>query len=305
MGMTLLCRTATTFKPDKSLDEDALAAFLQRFVPVGLGVYVASGGSGEGHALSNDELRRVYEVSVAVCKGKVPVNANPPEKHSAAQTIEQCQIAASAGVEIVNVYGPTNWHGFQPTPRELAAYFDEVLTAVRHPAAISTNSVVTTVLEPEFLADLCRRYGQVVELNLMNVSDAYFLRLQEVLTREVSTYVPFYGSMPLLAFGASGLLGAEANIAPLLFRQYIDAWEGGQQKEFAQIYAQVTKLRAYLRQWPGGSPRWIKMAMAALGLPGAAGGLRSPYQLPPPEEIDRFAQGLAALGIAELGAGAS
>jgi dihydrodipicolinate synthase/N-acetylneuraminate lyase len=305
MAMTLLCRNATTFKPDKSLDEEALAAFLERFVSANLGVYVASGGSGEGHALTNDELRRVYEVSVAVCKGRVPVNGNPPERHSAAQTIEQCQIAAAAGVEVVNVYGPTNWHGFRPTPGELAAYFDEVLAEVRHPAAISTNSVVTTDLEPEFMADLCRRHPQVVELNLMNVSDAYYLRLKDALTREVRTYVPFYGSMPLLSFGASGLLGAEANIAPLLFRQYIDAWEAGDAKVFADIYAQVTKLRAFLRGWPGGSPRWIKMAMVVLGLPGAAGGLRSPYQLPPASEIDLFGEGLAALGIAELAAGLS
>ena len=70
---SMICRTATTFTPDGELDEDALRQFLQRFVNAKLGIYLASGGSGEGHALSLDEIRRVYEIGVEVCRGKVAV----------------------------------------------------------------------------------------------------------------------------------------------------------------------------------------------------------------------------------------
>src|ERR1700704_4764680 len=105
-AMALFCRTATTFSKAKKLDEDAFRQFLQRFVDAKLGVYLASGGSGEGHALSWDELRRVYTIGVEVCKGKVPVNANPPEQNTAQATIEHAKLAIDAGVEVVNIYGP-------------------------------------------------------------------------------------------------------------------------------------------------------------------------------------------------------
>ena len=50
----MLCRNATTFTKSKELDEEAFRKFLQRLVDAKLGVYLASGGSGEGHDLSRD-----------------------------------------------------------------------------------------------------------------------------------------------------------------------------------------------------------------------------------------------------------
>ena len=60
--LTCLCRTATTFGKDGALDEDAMARFLQRFVDAKLGIYLASAGSGESHAMTRAEIKRVYEI---------------------------------------------------------------------------------------------------------------------------------------------------------------------------------------------------------------------------------------------------
>jgi dihydrodipicolinate synthase/N-acetylneuraminate lyase len=79
-----------------------------------IGVYLASGGSGEGHVLSIDELRRVYAIGVEVCRGRVPVYTNPPEQHTAEATLQHSLIAVDAGVELVNIYGPAGLHGYLP-----------------------------------------------------------------------------------------------------------------------------------------------------------------------------------------------
>ncbi len=42
------------------------------------------------------------------------------------------------------------------------------------------------------------------------------------------------------------------------------------------------------------------MAMTALSLPGASGGVREPYREAPAEEYERFSAGLARLGIPEI-----
>src|SRR5471030_1310780 len=109
--LTWFCMCATTFsKETGELDEAAFRLFLQRIVDAKLGVYLGSAGSGEGHALTRDELRRVYEIGVDVCKGRVPVHANPPEQHTARGAREHALIAVDAGVEVVHTYTLAGWH---------------------------------------------------------------------------------------------------------------------------------------------------------------------------------------------------
>src|SRR5262245_39290507 len=104
MSVGFLSRAVTTFGPDGGIDEGVRRAFLQRFFDNRLGVFMGSGGSGEGHALTHDELKRVYEIGVSECRGKVPVWANPPEQYTAKLTIEHTLLAAKAGCEVVNIY---------------------------------------------------------------------------------------------------------------------------------------------------------------------------------------------------------
>src|SRR5690349_8095659 len=123
--LTIMTRNCTAFSPvDGGLDEEAYAASLERFVETGIDVYPASGGSGEANALTLDELRRVYAVTVAVCKGKVAVNANIPEVKTAREAIEYGMLAIDQGVDLVNMYGPASIHGYKPTERELRAYYE-------------------------------------------------------------------------------------------------------------------------------------------------------------------------------------
>lgn len=113
---TLICRTATTFSSDGSLDVTAQEEFLQRLVDCDLGMYLASAGSGEGHALDPGEIRRLYQIGVSVSGGRVPVNANPPEAHTSRRSIEHAQLAAESGVDVINVYGrPLGTDSGRPT----------------------------------------------------------------------------------------------------------------------------------------------------------------------------------------------
>jgi hypothetical protein len=66
----------------------------------------------------------------------------------------------------------------------------------------------------------------------------------------------------------------------------------------AQAYAEIERLNRYSAPYSG--PRWMKMAMQVLDLPGGAGGLRRPYLMPSADEVRRFGEGLLALDIDEV-----
>jgi dihydrodipicolinate synthase/N-acetylneuraminate lyase len=299
-AIPLICRSATIFSPDGGLDEDAQRQFLQQFIQSGHGIYVGSAGSGESHALTRDELKALYETAVAECKGKIPVYANPPEQHTAIKTLEHSLLAAEAGAEVVNIYGPAAWHGYRPTDEEFLAFCDEVLGNFNHPAALAPNPVIGYTPSPALVAKICEKYHQVVGINLAGLSDGYFVNLQRALTREVDIYVPFSSSMETLTLGAAGLLGAEANIIPKTFRQYLDMVAAGNLMAASMIYADLHRVIDYVKPWHRASPKWIKMFLRAFKLPGGEGGARKPYRMPDDAELGRFAAGLIKLDLPEI-----
>lgn len=298
--LRLLCRSATTFSPRGDLDEEALRLYLQRIVDARLGVYVGSGGSGEGHALSPEELQRVYRTAVAVCKGKVPINANIPEHHTARVTIERALQAADAGVDVVNIYGPASWHGYRPTNSELAAYFDAVLENVKHPVALAPHPVIGYVPQPALIASICDKYHQVTAVNLLGLPSEYFVQLQDDLQRDVDLYVSLASAVELGTLGAVGILSTSANILPETHRRYLDHLECGEMAELGTAYGEITRFSNYVAKWEHATPRWLKTAMKVFRLPGWEGGVRAPYRLIEGDEFRAFTDGLRTLGIREI-----
>lgn len=297
-AFNLFCRTATTFAPDRSFDENAFSQYLSRFVDARIGVYLGSLGSGESGSMTHDELRRVYETGVRVCKGKIPVNANPPEKLSIRETLEHVQIAVDAGVDIVNVYGPATWHGYQPTLDEFFAFFDSLLQAVETRVAFSPYVAVGLAPTPPTIAELCQRYPQIVALNLMGQRDEYFIEVKDRLSRNVAINVQFAGSFETLMLGASAVIGAEMNMIPKTYRRYMDLFVSGDYAEAARVYADIARFNGYVRNWQSAHPRWIKMMMAILEIPGAA--IREPYLPSTQAQRDDFGRGLFQLNLPEV-----
>ena len=275
----------------------------RRLVESGIGLWLGSGGSGEGFALSNDELSRIYRIGKEVAGDSVLVGANQPETHTPQHALEHAEIAIAAGVDIVNLYGPSSWHGFKPTDQEFSNYMDRVIGSLRQDLAISPNGLLGYCPSPQLIASICNRYPQISTVNLTGISgDAYLIDLQDALTRDVKIYVGVLGSMNALALGAFGLHDslAEANILPRTYRRYADLLSLGQTQEAAKAYAELQRFAHAVAPWRGANPRWIKMAMRILHLPGGAGTVREPYLLPGEEDFERLTARLLSSGIAEI-----
>jgi len=205
---------ATVFAPDGSFDEAAMRLYLRRQIDARLGVYLGSGGNGETHAMSPDELFRLYSIGVAECKGKVPVHANLPEEHTADQTIAQARIAVDAGVEALHLYTVEGRHGYRPTESELIGYFDDVLAAIHHPVVIAVNPTMGYIPRPQVIAEICRRHEQIVAIRLSAQRDIYLLNVWDALGREIHCHWQLgSGALDPLSLGTS-LFAAEANIIP-------------------------------------------------------------------------------------------
>jgi dihydrodipicolinate synthase/N-acetylneuraminate lyase len=290
---------ATVFALDGGFDEDAMRGYLRRQIDARLGVYLGSGGNGETHAMSRDELFRLYTVGVEVCNGKVPVHANLPEEHTAEQTIAQAKIAIAAGVEALHLYTLEGRHGYRPTEPELVGYFDDVLSVVSHPVVIAVNPTMGYIPRPHVIAEICRRHEQIVAVRLSGQREIYLLNLQDALARKMHCHWQLgSGALDPLSLGAS-LFAAEANIIPKTFRLFVDLAQSGKIVESGEVLGQIRRFNQLVMEW-GPCARWIKMAMTLLKLPGWQGGLRKPYLMPDEERLRDFGDRLLQLGIPEI-----
>jgi 4-hydroxy-tetrahydrodipicolinate synthase len=94
------------FGPGGALDERALRADLERLTgELGVDGIFCGGVMSEFWALSAAERRRVVEVTVSACRGRVPVLAHTGH-HSAAETIEATRHAREAGADFAVVITP-------------------------------------------------------------------------------------------------------------------------------------------------------------------------------------------------------
>ena len=292
-NLDLSCRTITAFTPNGDFDEEGQRLFCQRMIASKITVFPASGGSGQGQTLKDDELSRLYKVTLAECKGKVQVHANLPNRETASQTIEQAKIAIAAGVDSVNIYGPAPVHGYTATPAETLQYFDDVFSAIKHPCSIGPN-FMNPIPSAQLVAQVVNKYPQIHLIMAAQMDDAYYLALRDSLKRDVKINVPFLGSHDSLMAGADGVITNEASVLPKTHRLCCDLFDKRDFEGVAKITLQLERFARHVSQFR----TWHKVAMRAFKLQGW--GIRRPYLDSTEEDVKRFLAPLPALQIPEL-----
>lgn len=287
----------TPFAADGSIDEARLRRHLKRLGDAGIGVFVGGGGSGEGYTLSAPEAARLLAIAVDELKGRVPIRAMGVEPRTAEQMIAFLDMAAVAGVDAAQIYSLDVGHGHVPTPAELDAYFEEVLSQNRLPAVLSTHQSVGYVIPPQVIIQLFERHEHLIGLNISHQDPNYLRTLTDALGHRIDICVGGPHQAPLaLAFGAQGFLSSEGNLAPGLCMQVIAAAREGDNGRFLDLWGRL--MRLFMALYGNGGIRVTKAVLEHLGL---AGGLPRAPRLP--AEAESLAKVLAVvdeIGLAAI-----
>ncbi len=291
-NLELMGRSITAFKPNGDFDEEGQRLFCRRMIASKITLFPASGGSGQGQTLTNDELSRLYKVTVEECKGKVPVHANLPNRETARLTIEQAKIAIAAGVESVNIYGPAPVHGYTATPEETLQYFDDVFSAVKSPCSIGPN-FMNPIPSARLVAQVVNKYPQIHLIMAAQMSDGYYIELRDSLKRDVRIGVPFNNHTSQM-LGADGVITNPASVLPKTHRLYCDLFDKRDFAGCARVRLQLDRFAQHVAQFRDEH----KVAMRAFKQPGW--GIRRPYLDSTEDDVKRFLAPLPALQIPEV-----
>ena len=123
----------TPFTVEGLVDEGAFRGVVRFFLGQGVHGLTVGGSTGEGHALSTEELRRLVETAVEEVAGRVPVIAGIIVD-STRQAVERGRALAHLGVAALMVT-PVHYL-FRPTDDAMVAQFQAIAQYTGQPLLI-------------------------------------------------------------------------------------------------------------------------------------------------------------------------
>ena len=214
----------TPMRADGSVDEKALAEFVDWQIKQGTHGLVPVGTTGESPTLSHAEHRRVVEITIEVANHRVPVIAGAGS-NSTAEAIDLARHAKRAGADAALVVTP---YYNKPTQEGLFLHFTAIADAAELPIIIYNipgRSVVD--MSVDTMARLAKHP------NIVGVKDATANLTRPLHTRRACgpDFCQLSGedhtAVAFLASGGVGCISVSGNVAPKLLSGMHVAWQEG------------------------------------------------------------------------------
>jgi 4-hydroxy-tetrahydrodipicolinate synthase len=215
----------TPFTQDGSLDEGALAKFVDWQIQEGIQFLVPCGTTGENPTLTPAEHERVVEITVRTANGRVPVLAGAGS-NSTTRAVELAQQAVDLGAN--GILSITPYYN-KPTPDGLLRHFGAQAEALEKKSAgfpmILYNVPGRTGLN--MTADTTLRMAREIP-NVIGVKEASanMEQILSILRDRADGFLVLSGddawTLPLLGAGADGVISVASNEVPRLMRQLVD-----------------------------------------------------------------------------------
>lgn len=267
----------TPFTKDGELDEAALRKLVRRQVEGKMDVLVPCGTTGEAVTLTDDEQKRVVEITVAE-RGSCPVLAGASSNDTRA-AVAKAKTLSAAGVQGILSVAP--WYN-KPTQEGLFRHFSAIADALTVPLVVyNVPGRTASNIEAKTLVRLAGHP------NIAGVKEASGSMAQQMdILRDVpSRFEVLSGddavTLPLMALGARGVVSVVANQVPGPMKELVAACAAGDFAKARGIHNRLLKLMNL--NFIESSPIPVKASLALLGL------CEESYRLPlvPPSEDTR------------------
>lgn len=255
----------TPFQEDGSIDYAAYRMMVEHLIAEGVHGVFPMGTTGEFYAVSDEEYKKLLEVTVETVAGRVDVyaGANDITTRGVIRQIRICEQVK--GIDALSVLTPMF---VSQTQEELYQHYKTIAESTGLPIIIYNNRPKTNVtVEPPTAARLARIP------NIIGVKDSTgdFTNASEYLrlTRDIPDFHVLLGRDTLiyagLCYGASGAIASCANVAPRLVADIYDKYMAGDHAGALEAQFKLNPLRLACNM--GTFPAVIKEGLVQLGYP--------------------------------------
>ena len=281
----------TPFRADDSVDEEAILGETRYLIETARVHGLAVGGStGEGHAMTTAEVRRVTEVVIDEARGRVPVITGIITD-STASAIERGKAVRDLGVAALQVT-PVHYL-FRPDDDAMVRHFEALARGTGLPIVIY-NVVPWTYLSPQLLARILTSVDGVIGVK-QSAGDMKLLADLLLLVGNRARIMTAVDALlyPSFTLGAHGAIAAILTAVPRLCVQLWDAVQAGDHKQALALHEKLLPVWNAIAH--DNLPANVKYC---LSLQGRAGGLpRAPMPETSKPQAGPIRQALSHAGV--------
>ncbi|MEI8295607.1 MAG: 4-hydroxy-tetrahydrodipicolinate synthase [Alphaproteobacteria bacterium] len=242
------------------IDLDALEKLVNWQIAEGTQGILACGATGEGSLLTLSEWQSVLRQVVTVAAGRVPVLAGCGMTGTA-ETIMLAQYAKELGAKAALIMTPCD---VKPSQQGVYEHFRKISDTVHIPIIVYNNPGRAVVdLSVELIGRLAQ-LPRIVGLKDSHVDTSRVIALRRLVPQDFALLAgdDLFASA-FLANGGHGCISITANVAPLLFKEFVATWFVRDIDRFMQLRDQLDPLYRALTAETNPVP--IKFAMSHLG----------------------------------------
>ena len=267
----------TPFTQDDQLDEKGFRSNIDWYIAEGIHGVICLGSTGEFANLSNEERRKVIDVTVDQVNGRIPVIAGTAA-HSTRHTIELTEYAKSAGVDAALIVAP--FYGL-PTQEDLYHHYKDIAENVDIPIMLYNNPWTSGV---DMLPPLIERLSAIEKIPYIKESTGDIKRVHEIM-RRCGDSIDVWCGWDDLAYecfflGCGGWVCPSANFMPKMTTKLFTLVDNKEYEKAKALFFKMLPLLSYLEE--GQLLAKVKEAMNIIGK--AGGKPRKPF-LPITEEL--------------------
>jgi 4-hydroxy-tetrahydrodipicolinate synthase len=207
------CGTAlvTPFRPDRSVDQEALRRLLRRQIDAGIHFLVPCGTTGESPTLSRAEQVRVVEITVEEARGRVPVLAGAGG-YDTASVIERAREFQSIGAD--GILSVTPYYN-KPTQEGLYQHYKAIASVIPLPIILYNVPGRTGVnIEPATVD----RLAEIDNIIGIKEASGNMAQMAAFAARAPERFLVLSGddavTVSLMAVGGRGIISVVSNEIP-------------------------------------------------------------------------------------------
>ncbi|WP_280770911.1 4-hydroxy-tetrahydrodipicolinate synthase [Salipaludibacillus daqingensis] len=267
----------TPFDQEGNVDFQATRELIQHLITNGSDGIVVAGTTGESPTLSIQEKVALYEFTVEVVDGRVPVIAGTGTNSTRA-AIELTELATTAGVDGVMLatpyYNKPNQEGMYQHFKAIAACTHLPVMLYNIPGRSAVNLVPATVI----------RLSEIENIVSIKEASADLDAMAEIIDNTPEDFTLYSGddslTLPILSIGGNGVVSVSSHIIGNEMKAMITAHESGQTKYAAKLHRELLPVFNVMFSAPNPTP--VKAALEMGGI--KVGSVRLPMVPLTPEE---------------------